>query len=294
MNRTLIFASVGALATALLVAMLLSASMSGKSKETVQEILVASEDINIGSKLTTSNAHWQKWPDGASVPGALYRDKVKDADWQDQKIRRSMTKDEPITDASLVHDIKGSYLAAALDPGMRAVSIDVKQAASGVGGFVAPGDRVDVILTYNVRVSSDATQNQIQQLVVEKASETILQNLRVLATDQDTDGADNADRKAKISKTVTVEVTKEGAEKLALAAQLGDISLSMRQLGDNNIDDTMDHPVTDVTTGKILKRAIEMRNNGANPSAGVRVYTNNGVQVVPVIQAPDATNGNAP
>ena len=285
MNRTLVFASVGALATALLVAMLLSAAMGKKSKEPVNEILVATKDLPIGTSLNSSNAHWQKWPSGASVPGALYHGKVKDEDWKDQKIRRALTEDEPITEGSLVRQIKGSYLAAALEPGMRAVTMDVK-AASSVAGFVAPGDRVDVILTYSVRVNADTSQHQLQELVVEKASETILQNLRVLATDQDSTGGNSGERKAKISKTVTLEVTKEGAEKLALASQIGEVSLAMRQLGDTKIDETLDHPVTDVTTGKILKKAIDLRNKSDSPTGGVRVYTNNGVQVVPVVQSP--------
>ncbi len=287
MNRTLVFASVGALATALLVAMLLSAAMGGKSKEPVQEILVANKDIAIGTKLETSNAQWQKWPSGASVPGALYRDKVKEEDWKGQKVRRALTKNEPITEGALVRQINGSYLAAALEPGMRAVTVDVK-AASGVAGFIAPGDRVDVILTYNVRINSDTSQNRLQEVLVEKASETILQNLRVLATDQDSSGSANVDRKAKLSKTVTVEVSKQGAEKLALARELGEVSLAMRQLGDNKIDESGDNPVTDVTTGRILQKVIQMRNQAENPSGNVRVYSNGGVQVVPVVQLPAA------
>jgi len=289
MNRTLVFASVGALATALLVAMMLSAVMGGKSsKEPVKEILVAAKDLPIGTALTTSNTHWQKWPGSTSVSGALYRDKVKEDDWKDQKIRRALTKDEPITQGALVREIKGSYLAASLGPGMRAVTMDVR-ASSGVAGFIAPGDRVDVILTYNVRVNTDNPSPRLQNLLVEKASETILQNLRVLATDQDANG-DGDERKAKVSKTVTLEVSKEGAEKLALASQLGEVSLAMPQLGDDKIDDD-DHPVTDVTTGHILKKALAIRNEEQSPSGNVRVYTNNGVQVVPVIRAPQSAGG---
>lgn len=290
MNRTLIFASIGALATALLVAMLLSALMGGsKTKEPVKEILVANQDISIGSTLNSGNARWQKWPNGASVPGALFRDTAKEEEWKDQKVRRSLTKDEPITEGALVREIKGSYLAAALEPGMRAMTIDV-QASSGVAGFISPGDHVDVILTYNVRVTGDGnSQNKLQELVVDRASETILQNLRVLATDQDAAGSTGSERQAKLSKTITVEVTKEGAEKLALATQLGNISLAMRQLGDNNVEESADHPVTDVTTGKILERAVKMRNS-ADPSAGIRVYTNNGVQIVPVNRSMESEN----
>lgn len=294
MNRTLVFASVGAVATALLVAMLIGGGSGKKSDTPKKEILVATKDIALGSELTASNARWQKWPDDATVPGALYRNLVKDEDWKQQKIRRALTKGEPVTEGALVREVKGSYLAAALEPGMRAVSIDVK-AASGVAGFLSPNDRVDVILVYTVRMNG-ADSTKLQEFIMERASETIIEDARILATDQDAAGNTGTDRKAKVNKTVTLEVTPEGAEKLALGAQLGDIHLSLRQLGDKTLANQKTKPVvTDVSMNKIMQHAIKLNNENSfeKPIGQIRFYGNNDAHTVPIVNAPGKASGEA-
>ena len=282
MNRTVLFAGIGALGTALLVAMLLNAMMGGKKESAVPdtEVLVANRDLPIGAELSTSNTRWQKWP-GSPVSGALVQGVVKDEEWQKQKTRRALTEGEPVTQGALLKDDKGSLLAARLDKNMRAVSIDVK-AASGVSGFLSPDDRVDVMLTYTMRVSSSSNDNTLQEMVMEKGAETILENVRVLATDQDAEGSVAGEGKAKVSKTVTLEVTKEGAEKLALATQMGEIHLALRQMGDTSVETTPHKPVTDVTMGRIMGRVVEKRNEMESSGNAVRVYSGTTVQEVPV------------
>jgi pilus assembly protein CpaB len=282
MNRTVLFAGIGALGTALLVAMLLNAMMGGKKESAVPdtEVLVAARDLPIGAELTTSNTRWQKWP-GSPVSGSLVQGVTKDEEWQKQKIRRGLTEGEPVTQGALLKDDKGSLLAARLEKNMRAVSIDVK-AASGVSGFLSPDDRVDVMLTYTMRVSSNSNENTLQEMVMEKGAETILENVRVLATDQDAEGSVAGEGKAKVSKTITLEVTKEGAEKLALATQMGEIHLALRQMGDTSVEATPHKPVTDVTMGRIMGNVVEKRNEMESSGNAVRVYSGNSVQEVPV------------
>jgi pilus assembly protein CpaB len=280
MNRTMIFAALGALGMALVVAMLLSAG-SGDKKTPDTEILVASKDLSIGSKLDSNTTNWQKWPKGSSIPGALVRDKIKEDEWKDQKIRRTITKGEPITEGALVKEVKGSYLAAALEPGMRAISIDIKP-ANGVSGFLTPGDRVDVILTYQTHVSQQDQGAIITgpgEGVMERASETIVENVRVLATDQDSSGDAESERKAKISKTLTIEVTPKQAEKLALGIQMGDLYFVLRQLGDTKQMSTTEKATTDYTTATILRKAA---GNVGGSTNTIHVYTANGVQEVKV------------
>jgi pilus assembly protein CpaB len=110
---------------------------------------------------------------------------------------------------------------------MRAVTIPVS-AKTGVGGFVFPGDRVDLVLTQSV--SGDSGQPL-------KASETILRNLRVLATDQSTE-TETVDGKTVVRafRTVTLEVTPRIAEKVAVAQTIGTLSLSLRSLADNQAE----------------------------------------------------------
>jgi pilus assembly protein CpaB len=283
MNRTLLFAGIGALGSALLVAMLLSALMGKKDDKALpsHEVLIANRDLTIGSVLNKGNTRWQKWP-GTPVPGSLIKGEIEEKEWMDQKIRRALTKDEPITRGALLIIQKGSLISARLEKNMRAISIEV-EADTGVAGFLSPDDHVDVILTYTMRVQSSNNSNALQEIAVEKASETILSNIRVLATDQDAEGQVAGEDKPKISKTITLEVTKEGAEKIALATQLGRLHLSLRQMGDGDAEnDPITPDVTDVSMSRILKRTIDVRNRMEDPGASVRVYSGQSVQEVPV------------
>jgi len=118
------------------------------------------------------------------------------------------------------------FLAAALAPGMRAVTVPVS-ATTGVAGFVFAGDRVDLMLTQ--QVDGD---NGTQPL---KAAETVLRNLRVLATDQTVEKTVDENGKTQVTefRTVTLEVTPKIAEKIAVAQTIGTISLALRSIADS-------------------------------------------------------------
>ena len=135
---------------------------------------------------------------------------------------------QPITQGSLVGPNDRGFLAAALGPGMRAVTVPVST-TSGVAGFVFPGDRVDVILTQEVTGGGDGPAL--------KVSETIVRNLRVLATDQRIDSKDEEGKTVvKTFSMVTVEATPRLAEKVAVAQSLGTLSLSLRSIADNTAE----------------------------------------------------------
>ncbi len=138
-------------------------------------------------------------------------------------VRYPITAGEPITQGALVAPGDRGFLAAALGPGMRAVTIPTS-AKTGVAGFIFPGDRVDIVLTQTVKGDGPSL----------KAAETILRNIRVLATDQSTEST-TVDGKTKVKKfsTVTLEVTPKIAEKIAVAQTIGTLSLSLRSIADN-------------------------------------------------------------
>ena len=92
-------------------------------------------------------------------------------------VRYQISAGEPVTQGSLVAPGDRGFLAAALGPGMRAVTVPVS-AKTGVAGFVFPGDRVDIVLTQTVAGDDEGADL--------KAAETFLRNMRVLATDQST------------------------------------------------------------------------------------------------------------
>ena len=120
------------------------------------------------------------------------------------------------------------FLAAALAPGMRAVTVPVS-AQTSVAGFVFPGDRIDLVLTQSVAGGGDGEPL--------KVSETILRNLRVLATDQRMDAL-GPDGKPVVQtySNVTLEVTPKIAEKIAVAQTVGSLSMSLRSMADTPSD----------------------------------------------------------
>jgi pilus assembly protein CpaB len=111
---------------------------------------------------------------------------------------------------------------------MRAVTVSVS-AASGVAGFVFPGDRVDLVLTQTVNGGGNGPPL--------KVSETIIRNMRVLATDQRTDSKDDEGKtEVKTFSNVTLETTPKISEKIAVAQTMGQLSLSLRAIADNNAE----------------------------------------------------------
>jgi pilus assembly protein CpaB len=115
-------------------------------------------------------------------------------------------------------------MAAILPQGMRAVAMEVSP-ESGAGGFILPDDHVDVVLTRRDKTAEKSSG--IEKFV----SETILQNIRVLAVDQAVEEKNG--QKVVVGKTATIEVTPEQVETLALSRQLGTLSLALRSLLDS-------------------------------------------------------------
>jgi pilus assembly protein CpaB len=143
-------------------------------------------------------------------------------------VRYQITAGQPVTRGSLVGPQDRGFLAAALSAGMRAITVPVN-ASTGVAGFVFPGDHVDLVLTQVVQGGGDGAPL--------KVSETIVRNVRVLATDQRfTDKDDDGKTKIMTFSNVTMEVTPRIAEKIAVAQSLGTLSLSLRSIADNGAD----------------------------------------------------------
>jgi pilus assembly protein CpaB len=119
-------------------------------------------------------------------------------------------------------------VAAEITPGLRAYTIKVTD-VSGVGGHVLPGDRVDVVLMRNL--ATDGPQSGARNVV----SDVVLQNVRVLGVDLNADPTSN---KPAPPNTATLEVAVKDAQKLAVAASLGELSLALRRLGQVDVEAT--------------------------------------------------------
>lgn len=184
--------------------------------ETV-EVLVADGLIGSGAFLTADNLRWQPWPKEAVSAGLITQSEMSEQDLAAAVARQPIMPDEPITEGKIVRPGSGGFLAAVLQPGRRAVSILVTR-ATGNAGLIFPGDFVDLVLTQRLPGGGDGAERV--------AGETVLRQVRVLAIDQTMSPPDAP----QLAQTVTLEVTPEQAQRLAVAQQLGDLALSLRSL----------------------------------------------------------------
>ncbi len=189
------------------------------------DVLVAKNNIDIGHKLTPGDVTWQPWPANANTGNFIRRqDHPRAIEGLLGALARSpFVAGEPIRNAKLVLAKGSGYLAAILPAGMRAVSISITP-DSAASGFILPNDRVDVILTKRDRQAEKQTGTEVH------ISETILNDVRVLAIGQDVQEKDN--QKVAPGKTATLELTPSQAETIELARQTGTLALSLRSLAD--------------------------------------------------------------
>ncbi len=194
------------------------------------KVLVAKTALPAGTIIDASALTWQPWPKEL-MQSAYYTEGQPDADLPKLAgtvVRYPITAGQPVTRGALVGPKDRGFLAAALGPGMRAITVPVNT-STGVAGFVFPGDHVDMVLTQQVQGGGDGPAL--------KVSETIVRNLRVLATDQRTDSkGDDGKTEVKTFANVTLEVTPRIAEKIAVAQSMGTLSLSLRSLADNTAE----------------------------------------------------------
>jgi pilus assembly protein CpaB len=193
------------------------------------EVLVATKPLPVGTIIDPEALRFQTWPKGLVQPAYF----IKGSPGADPKeligtvVRNEITAGQPITTGSLIKPGERGFLAAALGAGMRAVTVAVS-ATSSVAGFIFPGDHVDIVLTQEVTGDGPAL----------KVSETVVSNLRVLATDQRTSAPRGEDGKpfAANFSLVTLEVTPKIAEKVAVMQRIGTLSLSLRAMADNSAE----------------------------------------------------------
>jgi pilus assembly protein CpaB len=249
------------------------------------QVLVATRALPVGTIITADAFRYQPWPkelveaayfmkpDGAPAPGIIggpTEDATKEL--LGTVVRNPITAGQPLTKGALVFPGDRGFLAAALGPGMRAVTVPVS-ALTGVAGFVFPGDRVDMVLTQNV--AGQGTGDTL------KVSETIIRNLRVLATDQRAQAAKDEAGNTVVSayKLVTLEVTPRLAEKIAVAQTIGTLSLSLRALADNaaELEQALASGSIDLPKGASPEEEAQILSQlNKQPTSGASSYTTGG------------------
>ena len=236
-------------------------SLNAQKKPVVtRTIVVAAKPLRFGNELTPAHLREVPWPESDLPNGSFAKisDVLKDGK---RTVLAAIEPNEPLLAVKITGAGQRATLSSLVAPGNKAVTIRVND-VDGVGGFVLPGDRVDVVMTRQV------DKNQA-------SNELVLQNARVLAVDQVAD--ERADKPA-VVKAVTLEVDTVGAQKLSLAASVGNLSLMLRKAGETVADRprriTLDDLLSPFTPSGDM-RSVLVRRGSASKEYTVPVETNN-------------------
>jgi len=224
---------------------------ANRPQMTSQTVVVAKQALRFGTELNASMLQEVPWPSNA-LPSGAYA-KIQDIVSGGRRVVLSAIEaNESVLALKITGPGQRATLSALVKPGMKAVTIRVND-VEGVGGFVLPGDHVDVVLTRQVEKGNATTQ-------------VVLQNTRVLAVDQT---ADERAAKATVAKSVTLEVDTVDAQKLWLASSVGSLSLLLRKAGE---------------TAEVRTRKVTLNDLGTNEP----VSTDKAATVTVVVTRPSA------
>jgi len=191
-----------------------------------KSVLVARGQITRGQILKPENLAWRPWPESGIDPANIQAGTKPLESFAGWVARERIGAGDPITETKIVQPGSRGFLAAALQPGMQAISVVVTP-ASDVSGFILPGDHVDVVITHTLPGTGDNPGTQ------HRAAETVLRDVRVLGVDQKLDSKGEA----VVAHTATLEVTPKQSEIIAVASEIGKLSLSLRSLGTPQSED---------------------------------------------------------
>jgi pilus assembly protein CpaB len=213
------------------------------AEKPMTQVLVAHKDLPIGTRIAAGDVVWQPWPadgvnpafitDGqaaAPLPQGSVATMARKATAVVANggpmeavygaiVRVPIMANEPVVQTKLVRDGQGGFMAIVLHPGMRAVSIPIS-VSTGAGGFILPGDRVDVL---QAKQLTGGTQTGF-------TAQTLLKNIQVLAIDQASEPAKGA--QSMVGAVATLEVPAADTEILAKAKAQGEVVLALRSYAD--------------------------------------------------------------
>ncbi len=215
------------------------------------DVLVAKKDIPLGSRLNRDLIAWKKWPaealnksliDNQSQPDALSK-------FSGAVAKTAIYKGEPIMNQKVVHTGERGQMSALLKPGMRAIAIRIN-VETAAGGFIQPGDRVDLVLTTKAPGSAFGQANYV--------AKTIFENVGVLAIGKVYNNTSEGTAYVSGS-TAVLELSQVDAEILTEAQSRGDISLVLRGIDRRNA---------------VAPSAAKTRSQRSSAGASVTVYRN--------------------
>jgi pilus assembly protein CpaB len=201
-------------------------ALSEPVKVAASEVLVAATDLPLGMKIGAADLKWLPWPADGLGNGMILKKDAPDAIAQNASsiVRESFIANEPIRKEKLIRADTG-FLAAILPGGKRALAISIDQrGANSAGTLILPNDHVDVVHIYKDWRASKAQATDIY------ASETLLQNIRVLAIGPNIEEK-NGERVA-VGETATLELGPDEVNAIALAQRTGSLTLALRSVAD--------------------------------------------------------------
>jgi pilus assembly protein CpaB len=202
-------------------------------------IVVAAAPLRFGTPLTAEHLREVPWGEQA-IPAGTFATIAELMSGEKRVVLASIQRNEPILRTKITGAGQKATLSALIQEGMRAVTIRVND-VEGVGGFVLPGDHVDVLLT----------RQPEKEAKIPGTTDVVLQNTRVLAVDQQAD--DSAD-KPTVVKAVTLEVDTVAAQKIALASSLGSLSLILRKAGELHLGHTRRVTTSDLADTEVVQQ----------------------------------------
>ena len=236
-------------------------------------VLVADINFAFGDVITAQSLRLVDMPEDMIPEGSFSDFDALLGDSHQQTVALSrMTLNEPILEYKISGPGGRGSLSSIISDGMRAASIRV-DAVAGVGGFVLPGDYVDVLVTREISTGSGGRGGDRKFV-----TDTLIQNLKVLGTDQNSDTESTG---ARLVKTVTVEASPEQAQKLTLGMSVGTLSLTLRRIAAKDIA-----PIAAVSENNLTatRRAPTRSYSAKKPVVAVKPAAQNPVAQVTIIR----------
>lgn len=212
----------------------LSAKQNQAALDGTTKVAVAAVPMDFGNVITPDKVRYVDYPNRSIPPGAFQNAAQLLPAGQQRFALMPIGVNEPILATKISGAGQGASIAALLPAGMRAATVRIND-VSGVAGFVQPNNTVDVLITRQMNSGTSAGQT---------VTDVLLQNVRVLAIDQQ---SKNPDGTPKVARTATLQVTPLDAQKLALAQEAGTLSLVLRKPGEQ------DNPVVETVSAADLR-----------------------------------------
>jgi pilus assembly protein CpaB len=234
----------------------------------LKNVVVARAPIAMGGALTADKLRVSGWPADA-VPQGSFSDPAGVVSRVDRPhiALRQIAAGEPILQSMMTGSGHG-VISATLPQDKRAVAIRVND-VTGVAGFALPGDAVDVLLTRQLGAGNGPG---------EQITDTIVENIRVIAVDQN---ANQASKDPVVGRTMTLEVDSGQAQKLALAGQIGTLSLALRNSIARDPGTISTTHASDLAKGEAIRSAQAVATERGTASVQRRVIA---VAATPVAQ----------